>query len=296
MLAPPSNLSDVLALADWLELCAFTDPDGSSSRGDLESALVAPGLFEREDVDRLLDEVFDELDLRSEAAEEGYPFLVSDTLVRMSAEGWAQQSSYLFCLSISYFRGAGKLQQGIRPERVFEVLCRDVAGAYVGGDAVRFGAPRNPTELPRSFVAAVDALCRLGIEEGVGMRRTGQRSFSQDGGVDIVAWRHERDRLPGKLVLFGACAAGADWTEKFNELQPLTFIETWLKEPLVSRVLRAFFVPHRVVRSRWTEYSRAAGILFDRCRIACWCRELPNGVSFGDGMVWVKAKLAEASE
>jgi hypothetical protein len=38
----------------------------------------------------------------------------------------------------------------------------------------------------------------------------------------------------------------------------------------VSRPLRSFFIPYRIVNEKWDYYARYAGILFDRCRVSYW--------------------------
>ncbi|MGH9429871.1 MAG: hypothetical protein ACRD2L_26605, partial [Terriglobia bacterium] len=148
----------------------------------------------------------------------------------------------------------------------FEDLSCVAAQNFVGGEVVRFASPRS--FLPGQFSKAVDAVCRL-IKEGQGFR--GQATLSrQDDTLDVVAWRHFKDELSGKLVLFGQCASGRNWEGKAGELSPRVFCESWMIEKPPSPVLKAFFIPHRVDPLRWDFINRRAGIVFDRCRIAYW--------------------------
>lgn len=290
MLPPPARLTDTLALADWLELWAVLSPDGNSSRGDLETLLIVTGSFSQEEIERSVLAVFSEIEARSQGADVGYPFFVRGGMVRVKDGPWDNYSSYLFCLCLTYFRGTSMASVGKPRERIFEVLCTEVARQYVGGEAVRFGSPRIPTEIDKSFKDAVDTLCRRYIGEGSGFRPGAQLHGSKDGGLDIVAWRHEHDRLPGKLLLFGACAAGRDWDSKLSELHPEHWCREWIGGPVVSPIVRTFFVPHRIEQTKWEHWSIRAGIMFDRCRIARWARQLPDMVAI-DAISWSQSVL-----
>ena len=120
-----------------------------------------------------------------------------------------------------------------------------------------------------------------------------QRTFDyKDYGVDVVAWRDHADGRPGKLLLLGGCATGIDWESKLDELRPDTFFEQWMIETPPSRALKAFFVPFRLGSDRWDIHSRRAGILFDRCRIASVCAQLPVEQRHGDVRSWLAASLS----
>jgi hypothetical protein len=293
---PPADLTDTFALADWLELTAFDSADRNSSLGDLESLVSQSEAYSNEDVDAIVTDVFTEIDCRSVAAGDGYPFEKQrSALIWKSNDIWQSNSAYIFCLALSYFRGAGKRSAGVRPERVFEDLCTQVAGLFIGngagGGAVRFGAPRTSDEIATGFRKAVDALCASHVLEGVGFRVGQKAGATKDYGLDVVAWRHENDRLPGKLLMFGACAAGQDWQNKVQELQPATWCAQWLHEPLVSQVIKSFFVPHRIARTDWERWSRSAGLIFDRCRIARWSPRLAAGRVESEGRAWTATAL-----
>lgn len=284
--------TDTRNLADWLELWAALSGDKSGSLGDLESALRSEG-FAVSDNERNVADVAHELLSRMQATEEGYPFTLSNTgVLRAKDEHWEGYSSYLFCLCLSFFGGSGHGLNRIRPERVFEDLCTQVAGKFVGGSSVRFGSPRNRRHLDPVFSRAVDKLLAVHIMEG---KRDGVDTrvmiSPQDDGLDIVAWRHEPDMLAGKLLLFGACAAGADWDSKLTELTPDAWCKLWAGGQVVSPIVKAFFLPRRIAPNRWLYVSQRAGLLFDRCRIARWCPRLPES-DFGDGVLWTKLKLA----
>lgn len=93
-------------------------------------------------------------------------------------------------------------------------------------------------------------------------------SDQKDAKLDLVVWRPFLDDRPGKLIGFGQCATGNDWTDKLTHLQPLAFCGMWMLDTPLVEPVRFFFVPFRIERRRWLDATRNGGIIFDRCRIA----------------------------
>lgn len=282
--APPEEL------ADWLELKALRSADKNSSLQDLVRALRRSGT-----TDALVDDVDDDdgtayaSDPRSEksqtAAEDAfseveerrtacaatselslYPFAVEDAYI--TADAGAQHNIYLFLLLLSAC-GKDAGPDDMNGEALFEDLCAEALKAYFGGDpqadAVVFGFPR--LVLPAGFRDAVNDLCDK-VGEGGTCRDRPTRKDQKDAKLDIVAWRSFSDGRSGKLIGFGQCATGSNWRDKLTELLPDNFCDMWLTEPLAVKPVRAFFVPYRIEKSRWLGTCVAAGIVFDRCRIA----------------------------
>lgn len=293
MLSLPSSPLDRSRLADWLELRAVAAADNNSSRGDLESALYAAALFDGSHPDaleELLVAVLNELYSRAAAAPHGYPFDLSGGTLSLKERPWEDYGAYLLCLCLSYFGSRPVPGVPVFPERLFESLCATVAANYIGGQAVRFGAPRTRSEIDPVFTRAVVMLCRDHLREGVAV--TARQRVPGDQGLDIVAWRGHPDGRSGKLILFGACATGANWIGKVFELQPEPWKDKWLSSPIRSPIVRAFFVPHRVVPDDdWSDWVSNAGIPFDRCRIAEWSPALPVGSPHGDGVAWARETI-----
>ena len=273
MLALPNRPTEIVKLADWIELVALMSPDGDASGNDLEGALRAAALFPTDDEDACIEraclEVFGELEARRRAALDAYPFDVEPPVLKM-ARAWQQNPAYVFCLCLSYFgdrqSGGGKR---VYPRRWFEHLSRDAARNYIGGEAVRFASPRDEEELPKAFSRAVDRLSAGLLLEGGGFKKGGLPS-PKDSGVDIIAWKHFPDRSVGKLLLFGNCASEENWDgAKRTELAPDAFCQEWMQEVPASRVVHTFFIPHRCADANaLAAHCRRAGIVFDRCRIA----------------------------
>ncbi len=297
MIPLPKTPTEAIALADWIEITALVARDQSCDRGELEAALQRAGVFASGSAleARILD-VFTEIEARQVAAGDGYAFDLSGNnrgVLRLRTQAYRDCSSYLFCLCLAYFGERQVRGRTVFAERVFESICTEAARRFLAGDAVRIGHPRHATEIDSPFGKAVDALC-VRLQEGGGFVRRSPRKV-QDDGVDIVAWRHENDEMPGKLVIFGGCASGADWPDKLKEVDPDTWCDTWLKSPLGSKVLRAFFVPFRLPGGdAWTDVVRRCGLLFDRCRISRWARRVPAN-PHGDARAWMKAKLQAAA-
>jgi len=268
--------------ADWLEWRALSE--GYVSWADHQRDLGIGGDDEGEDVEveadsfeMLIDDVAAELTERVAACGRGdrYPFNVSpEGLVRNPGDS---VRVYDFLLLLSLF-GRESESTVSRGERLFEDLCAEALGAYLGrprdGITARvFGFPRRIG--PKGFAPAVDQLCR-DMGEGIQHCETPRASQQKDAHLDLVAWRGFPDRKPGQLMAFGQCATGGNWFQKIHELRPDAWCRLWLeKTPLVTPV-GSLFVPHRIERDRWREASAYGGIVFDRCRISWLVPDIPE--------------------
>ena len=129
------------------------------------------------------------------------------------------------------------------------------------------GAPRD--YLPSSFEEALTELCK---KIGEGEFRPQRLLNRQDDTLDLIAWKNFSDRLPSKVIIFGQCGAGRNWTGKLAGLQPEEWLRQWINGLVSPIPLKSFFTPYRVTPTMWEFYARKAGILFDRCRIAYWAQ------------------------
>ena len=294
----PKDPTDTIRLADWLEIYALVSPDRNSSRGDLESALQTAALFEpegNEAIQRKALEVFRELEERSKAARDAYPFSIQGSLLT-AKERWEEYPSYVFCLCLSYF-GCREMQGSKAfPRRWFEHISRDALQYYMGGEAVRFGSPRLAVELPREFKRAINSVCKK-LNEGDGYKDGGLPD-RRDDAVDIIAWKHFPDGFAGKLIVFGNCASEKSWEgSKRTELTPGPFCSDWMIDPPKCEIVRSFFIPHRVEYSRFIPHLKRAGIIFDRCRISYWAYFTgPTAKQLKEGRFFNYAPLTEWSK
>lgn len=269
----PNRPTDAIKLADWLEIYALISADGNASRGDLERALRRGSVFptdESNGIEEKLMQVFLELEDRSAATGEGYPFEVKGAVLSLRSKS-KNFPAYIFCLVLSYFGWQPKKGTPINPRDLFEELSCKAAKNYIHGDVFPFG-PKAVNR--KGFKEAVAALC-ITLGEGQGFRD--QPTFQRkDDKVDLVAWKTFHDRRASKLVMFGQCASGNDWTEKLAELQVDAFWDQWMQDGQVSPLIRSFYVPHRVDKAQWDYTARRTGVLFDRCRIAYWAAATPE--------------------
>lgn len=290
----PTPATDPILLADWVELCAFKSADGNYSMGDLERALESSGVMEAsadapaeegadpEAIATKCVDVFHELEARAAGAAEAYPFTLSERGLLQFAIQADTFSPYMFCLCLSYFRVNQVRGVRVFPRRLFEDLSCAAARNYVDGKALRFASPR--ADLPRAFRPALHQICTL-VGEGTVRERPGRPGNAK---LDVVAWRDFPDKNTGKLLLFGQCASGIDWDSKLGELQPETFCGSWLSTQPVSRIIRAFFTPHRISATAWEDANRAGGLFFDRCRLAYWVNKAGLQRDEGPFMDWYK--------
>jgi hypothetical protein len=291
MLPLPTRPTDELELADWCELNALLAEDRSFSFGDLERALNRAAVFRnQEELEEKMSEVSFEIEARALAASEGYAFTFDGYSVEVRADE-GNYYAYVFCLCLSYFGWEQAPGATVFPARMFEWLSSLAARRFVQGEVIRFAAPREG-EVPGAFRDAVDHICRR-FGEGIGLQQTGE-PVGQDDTLDIVAWRDFPDGFPGKLLLFGQCAAGGNWEEKISDLQPRDFCDAWMQQAPSSTLLKALFIPHRLESEKWRLRTIKAKLIFDRCRIAYLAHQsgqAPNSEAY---MEWSRTTLEEA--
>jgi hypothetical protein len=290
MLPLPDRPTDELDLADWCELNALQAEDRACSFGDLERALNRSAVFNSQaDVEEKMAEVAFEIEARAIAAGDSYAFTFDGYNVELRANE-NDYYPYLFCLCLSYFGWEQPAGAVVFPARMFEHLSSVAARRFLQGEAIRFAAPREG-EVPAPFRKAIDYICQRS-GEGIGFQHNNE-PVKQDDTLDIVAWRNFPDTLPGKLLLFGQCAAGGNWDEKISDLQPRDFCDAWMEQAPSSTLLKALFIPHRIESDKWRLHTIKAKLIFDRCRIAHLAHHpdhLPQPESF---MEWCRATLAQ---
>jgi hypothetical protein len=257
----PSEITDPIRLADWLEVVALSAADGNSSHGDLQRELNRAGTNSN---DEICSDTMAELHRRIIAAGANYPFTFTGSLLS-SKNDWKRFTPYTFCLLLSYCDQEKKKVKGLNHEIMFEQLSCIAARNYIGGKVLRFGFPRR--ELPVSFRDAVEFICKEVNEWNFSVAK--KIRHHKDGGLDLVAWKEFPDQKIGKLILFGHCASGDYWDDKIHELRPEIFCSQWLGGEQ-SPVVKTFFIPHRISADDWQHRAIAAKLFFDRCRIAYW--------------------------
>jgi hypothetical protein len=289
----PVDESDPVEMADYLELIAIKRKSGTSSLGDLESRVRHSGSGDAEDEPRrdILTETWSELEERLAFAGDGYPFMLSEDGCVSTKGSWRDSIPYVFCLVVSQVG----FPEGIATQpaaRLFEEICLTAAKGYVGGEAFRFGSPRDHDF--SSFPKALGHVLHK-LKEGEIVRPHEEWNPGDDG-LDIVAWKDHLDGRLGKLLLFGQCAAGKNWRSKTNELRVQAFTSEWIPGSLVSPIVPVFFIPHLapVSDAEFRHITLSAGIVFDRCRTAYWAKAAEEGGTIPDWTQhrgWVSTQL-----
>jgi hypothetical protein len=294
----PENTNNPLDCADWMELVALVSPEGRCSIAAVERNLkrlsaydASTTMQQNSKVEAACGEILGEMKRRALAAGGAYPFAVESAGIVTNGDA-SKFAPYIFCLCLSWFGWQQRRGNRTFPRRMFEDLSKYAAQAFVGGKALRFGAPRTEP-LPRPFR---DALTHLAIAIGEGQAREIEGSVNaQDDTLDLVAWRDFPDGAEGKLILVGQCASGANWEGKKRELDHLAFFNDWFSDqpPSLNHGMRVgFFVPCRVPKKKWIPTTRRAGIIFDRCRIAYWSQNNPEFKNREGYCDWSRRALA----
>jgi len=274
----PENSTNPLDCADWMELIALTSAERRCSIATVERNLKRLSAYEAQTtiqqnmaVEAACADIQGEIKRRAQGARDAYPFdLDSNSVVLRGKPN--DYVPYIFCLCLSWFGWKQRRGNRIFPRRMFEDLSKYAAQAYLGGKALRFGAPR--ADLPKGFR---EALLQLAISIGEGQVRTIEGAINaKDDTLDLIAWKEFPDGTEGKLMLVGQCASGGDWEGKKRELDAEAFFNDWFSDapPSLRGGMRiGFFIPHRVPKQKWVPITRRAGIIFDRCRIAYWSQK-----------------------
>lgn len=330
-------------LADWLEVLVLSRARGVATRGDMLGLFdlfeddcheleLDQGMQLEEEIleDKRLasaDGVLDELDHRAIVLGEIYPFVLqagqnwrlSQASAPTDNETAIARACYKFCLLTSAIRDR-RIQgqqvaalKGTMPVH-FQAIALEAAAEVVGGTSVSFGWPRPEGTEFRPALQELSQRLRLG--RPLATVPLWSKGREKDAGVDIIAWRDFRDARPGKIVLFGQVASGADWTEKSVKADTPRFL-SWFSERPTEHFIPAIFIPfpqHHECTGRADEAFEAVavaeawrreqelGLVIDRLRIvATAARSLMSkeGESAGAGTVvalheWIETALEAA--
>lgn len=300
-IALPQDLEDVIGLADWLELSGLVARDTNASRGDLERQIKKSGTIEddREDeaINRILDEVFIELDQRATAVGDSYPFDVTNSLVCRKDGYDNKYLPYIFCLCLTHFGSPPTAAKTVNPRLLFEHLSSISLEAYLGGKALVLGTGRlleDGKTTVKGFAGVIDQLAGF-IGEGDGFKPQDTLSRKDDG-IDVVGIKHIGGPRVSNLVIYGQCATGADWqtSGKLSQCQPESFFDQWMSGHKVSPPIRSYFIPYVVGDAKFVWAARRAGLLFERLRVSKWAGSHANiGSLAGQMITWINLVLAQ---
>lgn len=282
--APSARASDH-ELADFAELRAWQKNSMSKTAlsrhlGRLDENDYSDGVPEEERTDQLAEDAYREIERRREGCRDGYPFEVAiegQTLRDLREAEKHGRTIYKYLLLATRLNmKTNRRHAGIDGTLIFEELAAEVAREYLGprAESLVFGTAAGTADFP----GKVDELCRR-IKEGEGfVNRDEAPPNEKDGKLDVVAWKHFTDALPGKLIAFGQCKTGVNYKDELTRLQPDSFCRKWLRSSPALTPIRLFFVSEALPRSRWHSASIDAGLLFDRCRIVDFCAKVRTDV------------------
>ena len=269
-------------LADWIELNALIDTDGSVSRQDLLSILTGESEPPEKDQitssqqDDLTDDAFGEIQRRVRSAGGSYPFFIDKEKV-VRKEG--KYTPYIFCLLVAFY--------GVEERKLFSEWKKDeiskcfeelselsiknlLNNNILNAESCVFGWPRKwdgKADNPK-FKLALHKLCTDCKQMKPKDRIIAQ--VAKDAGLDIVCWKTFPDKMLGGILFLGQCATGSNWTDKLSDIKKFTFfIDQDRTEPITGT-----FIPHMpdisdiAGEEKWIMHIQRTGLLFNRCRIA----------------------------
>ena len=281
----PSPRAPAHEVADFAELVCWRD--GGTSRNEVRAVLgrldendYSEGVPEEEAITEVVEGAYSEIERRREACRGGYPFSIDQYGYTMKMSGGSGNQRYAvyryLLLATRLNMQSNRRHAGIDGASLLEDLSAEAAREYLGAraDSMVFG--HDPSGV--GFVNRINDLCGR-LEEGDGFYSHGSgRTTANDGKLDIVAWKHFADRLPGKLIAFGQCKTGTHYRDNLAQLQPDSFCRKWLLSSPAFVPVRMFFVAEALSRVNWYDTASDAGLLFDRCRIVDFCDNVSNDV------------------
>ena len=256
------NVDGPESLADWMEasLLAQDDPERISD-ADLQDALEQAG----RDKEEGLEDILQQFRHRSQAIGSRYPIKRAGWGFRARGT-WEDYPCYSFLLFVSLNQSYGELNfrtQASEPAILFEVLTARALELFLGGSAIRIGAPRLPP-VPAGFPAALAFLANA-IKEPVRGDGGLERHGSGDDGLDIWVTKGFQDQRTSSVFVVAQCAIGENWRVKRSELDLALWYRhiDWFTQPL-----KVFAVPFQINQDSWRETATRGGLILDRPRIA----------------------------
>ena len=297
----PPLASDASALADWAELLILAEGAETLTRVEIKRQLQdepheepieaddrAGAEIEVAELETMVrgdqraDRLLAEIARRSETAPRIYQFTVEDDVI-----AWAEEvpggTIYAFLRWLSVPRAPFRKERTAEVELPLDELGLAALQVLIGPDAEgvlfarRYAAdPATDSVRPTSFPDAIRWLRgRLKLLAGLELVPDGAppddegdhpaRTYN-DGGADIVAWRHFADGRAGFPTVLGQCTIQFKWRPKTTDIV-LDLWADWIR--FVTTPQKALILPFAVPdgKSWWRDRSRTAGMILDRMRL-----------------------------
>jgi hypothetical protein len=257
----PTRALTIDDLVDWLELTALFDPYGVARVDALVGALAEldetaeDNIGERDrEREQLVENIENEVELRTTNLGEAYPFALSDTGEELTrADNWreARFAFYLICLITTHVTGSTILRTPpvdvlltrLR-NSIFQIIATLGLAGLASGPAFSVGWPRQSGE------TIVELLERAAAAGGGFAVRNPPGPYvppqEKDGGVDVIAWTPEGVPPPAAFY-FGQAASGRNWPGKPVTDHARVFGAAYMIDHMTGNRLYITMIPYRVL-------------------------------------------------
>lgn len=309
-----AHAADLDLAADFLELTALFSSDGQSFSEDIVGALEITSEVEFEDVDAEIknrEEVatgaIARMSNRKRVLEDSYPFEIDefgDVISFTAEEQDLGQTAYLVSLILSNLKSVSPLLAGNelhpskedvdRLRRHFQYLATAAIAAEVGGPAWSFGFPRPDGS---GFMTKLSEIWGS-LKDGSVDSDPSAPPNPKDDQIDILAWREQRDGLPGFLLVAAQVATGRNWKEKSLKAHVAgVFALRWFNPTPVTTMVAYHVIPFSRPTEGFRDDVLVLGNVLHRLRVPSRVREAGNlarkGIAIeafellGDASKWI---------
>lgn len=213
-------------------------------------------------VEDLSSEIVKEIENRVAILGELYPFVFDgSSLIYVKPE----HRIYEFLLICSVTKNITTGYNTFLP-RNFERIAMEICANFIGGSVefAHVGWPRKQPNFKKLWASISEQSGEWQWQPRYPLGQEGPIGAG-DEGVDYILWKtFGCGRRFGQLFFLGQCACGADWDDKFQDINSRFF--KWFN-PLPTKVVKIFAVPHSLPAESIWEASMEAGIIMDRIRL-----------------------------
>jgi hypothetical protein len=251
-----TETNSIERIADWVELKVIYNYK------PISKSTISSYLRKHNDDlnEEFVDSIISELIRRKTLYGSCSPYKVVGKLIKPIAK-WQDVPELTMCLVFS-IRGVEKIKGKDDGTKLFELLSREAAKKYLGGEAEVIGFP-NELKLSQQIGEIARKTC-----EKQGSRRP--KPKDKDKGVDIIAWKSHGDTRPNQLILLLQCGAGKHVSEK-QQISETAWHEFF---NLSAKAITGIMIPVVPDAESWIEIRDIHNMIFDRVRI---CRAIYGG-------------------
>ena len=292
-----ASSADMDLAADFLELKALLSESGQCLTQDIVNALELAAEEDSPDVDdeiRNREEVASgavaRLSSRKRVLAGSYPFDIDadGSVIRFTGKDHLGHTAYLVSLVLSNLRTISPLldepdlhpTQGevYRLRRHFQYLATAAIAAEVGGPAWSFGFPRPDGS---GFLMKLSEIW-TSLGDGKVEADPSAPSRPKDDQIDVLAWREQRDGLPGFLLIAAQVATGRDWKSKpIRDHVTSVFPKRWFNPAPVTSMVTYHVIPFARPDEDFRDDVLVLGNVLHRVRVPLRVQEAAHLVSKG---------------